>query len=243
MSESVVLYEKSSKIAWITLNRPATLNAINLAMRDELWEILQAVRDDPDVRLAIFKGAGDRAFSAGADITEFGTAPNYLAARKARRDRDLWGLMLAIDKPLIASVHGYAYGAGCEMALACDLRIAGANSSFALPEVALGYIPSAGGTQLLPRAIGPTAAARMILSGEAIGAVEALRLGLVHRVVPNQQLPNAATSLAETLLRMPEHSLRLAKQALRASREVPLGSGLHVESKLAVLAINLNGHG
>jgi enoyl-CoA hydratase/carnithine racemase len=243
VSEPAVLYEKNNAVAWITLNRPATLNAVNLAMRDELWEALQAIRDDPDVRLAIIKGAGDRAFSAGADITEFGSAPNYFAARQARRDRDLWGIMLALNKPLIAATHGYAFGAGCEMALACDLRIAAEGSSFAMPEVSLGYIPSAGGTQLLPRTIRQTAAARMILSGEAIDAATALRLGLVHRVVPFTQLLDAATSLGETLLHAPDHSLRLAKQALRASRELTMISGLDVEAKLAVLAVHLNRHG
>jgi enoyl-CoA hydratase/carnithine racemase len=243
VSEPAVLYEKDNAVAWITLNRPATLNAVNLAMRDELWEALQAIRDDPDVRLAIIKGAGDRAFSAGADITDFGSAPNYFAARQARRDRDLWGFMLALDKPLIAAMHGYAFGAGCEMALACDLRIAAEGSSFAMPEVSLGYIPSAGGTQLLPRTIRQTAAARMILSGEAIDAATALRLGLVHRVVPFTQLLDAATSLGETLLRAPDHSLRLAKQALSASHELPMISGLDVEAKLAVLAVRLNRHG
>jgi enoyl-CoA hydratase/carnithine racemase len=241
--DSEVLYEKSGAAGWITLNRPATLNAINIAMRDQLWETLQAVRDDPEVRLAVFRGAGDRAFSAGADITEFGTAPSVIAAREARRDRDLWGLLLAIDKPLVAAMHGYAYGAGCELALACDLRIAADNCSLALPEVTLGYIPSAGGTQLLPRTIGVTAAARMILSGEAVGAAEALRLGLVHSIVPTGELSTAVTTVVESLLRMPDHSLRFAKRALAAGRELPLPLGLNFEAKLALRSIAANGHG
>src|SRR5438132_1613955 len=108
MTETL-LYEKSSDgLAWITVNRPEVLNAINMQMRDELWDLMHAVRDDPDVSVVIFKGAGDRAFSAGADISEFGTAPSYVEARRARRERDLWGFMLSLDKVMIAAVHGFA---------------------------------------------------------------------------------------------------------------------------------------
>src|SRR5574338_1062886 len=177
---SPLLYETGSDgIAWITLNRPHVLNAANMAMRDELWSALQAVRDDPGVRVVVIKGAGDRAFSAGADISEFGTAPSYAEARRARADRDVWGLMLAISKPFVAAVHGFAYGAGCEMALCCDIRIASADARFALPEVTLGYIPSAGGTQTLPRNVPPGIARQMVLTGEPVDARRALEIGLV----------------------------------------------------------------
>src|SRR4030042_2757108 len=121
---ATLLYEKKDGIAWVTLNRPDTLNAVNLQMRDELWEVLRARRDDPEVGVAVFKGAGERAFSAGADISEFGTAPSVVEARRARRERDLWGLMLSLPLPLIAAIHGFALGAGCEMSMCCDFRIA-----------------------------------------------------------------------------------------------------------------------
>src|SRR5207249_1214346 len=124
MTETL-LYEKTSEgLAWITLNRPDVLNAINMQMRDDLWDIMHAVRDDPDVRVVIFKGAGDRAFSAGADISEFGTAPSYVEARRGRRERDLWGFMLSLDKVLIAAIHGFALGAGVELPMCCDFRVA-----------------------------------------------------------------------------------------------------------------------
>jgi len=124
VSESPVLYEKADGgLAWITLNRPQALNAINMEMRDLLWETMQAVRDDPDVRVAVFRGAGERAFSVGADITEFGTAPSYIESRRARHERDLWRLMLTLEKPLIAAIHGYALGAGIELPMCCDIRI------------------------------------------------------------------------------------------------------------------------
>ncbi|MHB8578196.1 MAG: enoyl-CoA hydratase/isomerase family protein, partial [Dehalococcoidia bacterium] len=141
-SGGLVLYEKRGPVAWLTLNRPAALNAVNLAMRDQLWALFNAVRDDPDVRAIVLRGAGERGFCAGADITEFGTAPSYVAARDARLQRDLWGLMLASEKPFIAAIHGWALGAGCEMSLLCDFRVASEDARFGLPEVNLGYIPS-----------------------------------------------------------------------------------------------------
>jgi enoyl-CoA hydratase/carnithine racemase len=235
-TDELVLYRKEGALAWITLNRPAVLNAINLAMRDLLWEILHAVRDDPDVRALIVCGSGDRAFSAGADIQEFGTAPSYLEARNARRERDLWPFLLSLSKPTIAAMHGFAYGAGCELALCCDLRIAADDATFALPEVGLGYIPSAGGTQLLPRTILPERALSMILTGAAIGPAEALRMGLVGRVVPRADLQDAARDAAELLLTRPLHALRYAKEAVLGGLDLTLEQGLRLEARLAARA-------
>ena len=166
VSEPVLLYEKGDDgVAWVTLNRPRVLNAMNMAVRDEMWSVMGAVGDDPDVRAVVIRGAGERAFSAGADISEFGTAPSFVEARRARQERDVWAAMLACIKPLVAAIHGIAYGAGCEMALFCDIRIASDDATFALPEVTLGYIPSAGGTQMLPRAVPPGVAREMISAG------------------------------------------------------------------------------
>ncbi|HZP56783.1 MAG TPA: enoyl-CoA hydratase/isomerase family protein [Dehalococcoidia bacterium] len=231
--DAPVLYEKRDGIGWVTLNRPRVLNAANLAMRDALWETLQAVRDDPDVRVAVLRGAGERAFSAGADISEFGTAPSYVEARRARRERDVWGLMLSVTKPLIAAIHGYAYGAGCEMALYCDLRIASDDATFALPEVTLGYIPSAGGTQTLPRAVPPGIAREMVLSGDPIDAQRALACGLVNRVVPRARLYGEAEAWASALAAQPEAALRATKEAMLLSQELPLEAGLRAEAAIA----------
>jgi enoyl-CoA hydratase/carnithine racemase len=208
-----IIFDKQGEVAWLTLNRPQVLNAVNLQMRDELWTAIEAARDDPDLRVLIIKGAGERAFSAGADISEFGTAPSVVEARRARRERDLWGLMLSLPLPLLAAIHGFALGAGCEMSMCCDLRIASEDARFGLPEVSLGYIPSAGGTQLLPRTISPGVAMGMVLSGDAIDANEALRLGLVQRVVPRDRLYPEAEALARTLAARPAEALRRAKQA------------------------------
>ena len=158
-------------VATITLDRPERLNAINMAMRDELWEHLAACRDIPDVRVIVFRGEG-RAFSAGADISEFGTAPSVMAARSARHDRDVWWGLLNHRCLTIACLHGFCFGAGLELPLCCDVRLAVEGATFALPEVTLGYIPSAGGTQTLPRIIPPGIAASMILTG--MGPVDSM---------------------------------------------------------------------
>jgi len=236
MTEAPVLYEKSpGGIARITLNRPDVLNAMNIEMRDLLWSYMEAVRDDPEVRVVVFQGAGERAFSAGADISEFGTAPSYVDARRSRRERDLWGMMLSLTKPIVAAIHGIAYGAGCELGLLCDIRIAAEDAAFALPEVTLGYIPSAGGTQTLPRSIPPGLAREMIYSGQPISAERALAAGLVHRVVPRARLHEEAEFAARALATMPTDALQGAKEAMTRGEGLPLERALAVERATAAV--------
>jgi len=238
VSESPVLYEKTDGgVAWITLNRAQAMNAINMEMRDLLWEIMQAVRDDPDVHVAVFRGAGERAFSAGADVTEFGTAPSYIESRRARHERDLWRLMLTLEKPLIAAIHGYALGAGIELPMCCDIRIASEDAIIGLPEVSLGYIPSAGGTQTLPRLVGGGVAAHMVLTGDPIDATTAWRYGLVQRVVPRDRLLAEVEAMARRMAAMPPEAVGLVKRAILAAGELSLQQGIAVESKLTELAL------
>jgi enoyl-CoA hydratase/3-hydroxypropionyl-coenzyme A dehydratase len=232
---SNVLYDRDDwGIVRLTLNRPEKLNAVDLAMRDELWSAFEAFRDDPDARVLIMRGAGE-AFSAGADISEFGTAPSYVEARRARHERDLWSLLLHMPKPTIAAIHGYALGAGCEMALLCDLRVASDDARFGLPEVSLGYIPSAGGTQTLPRTVPPGVAMHMILSGDLIDGHEAYRRKLVQRVVPRDQLYAGAGLWAQVLAVRPPKALSYAKEAVLRGLDLPLGEGLVLEQQLATL--------
>jgi enoyl-CoA hydratase/carnithine racemase len=234
MNEQPVLFEKAADgIAWITLNRPAALNAINLQMRDELWDVLHTVCDDPDVRVAVFKGAGDRAYSAGADVKEFGTAPSVAQARRARHERDLWRFMLTLEKPLIAAIHGYALGAGIELPMCCDIRIASDDAKIGLPEVSLGYIPSAGGTQMLPRLVGRSVAMQVILTGEPITAHQALEYGLVYRVVPRDQLYAEAESTARHIAAHDPLALASVKRAVLAADELSAPGATAVESNLA----------
>ena len=234
--ETIIYDKDEAGVARLTLNRPEVLNALNLQMRDELWSAFEAFRDDPDARVLIVGGAG-RAFSAGADIGDFGTAPTYVEARRARHERDLWGLLLHLPKPLIAAVHGYALGAGLEMSLLCDLRVASEDAQLGLPEVGLGYIPSAGGTQTLPRTIAPGVALHMILSGDPIDAAEAYRLRLVHRVVPREQLDAAADEWARTLAGRSPLAFSYAKEAVLRGLDLPLREGLALEGRLAGLLL------
>lgn len=228
-----IIFEKKEGIGYVTLNRPRVLNAYNLRMRDEIYQVLGAVRDDPEVMVVIFSGAGERAFSVGADITEFLTAPSPVIARQARWERDVWGLFLSIPKPLIAALHGYVLGSGLEMALCCDLRIAAENARLGLPEITLGMIPPAGGTQNLPRTIGRAKALEMLLSGQWIDAREAYRIGLVNQVVAPQDLLPAAEGMARKIMSRSALAVRYAKEAVNRGLELSLEEGLELERKLA----------
>ena len=229
----VIIYEKRGGAAYITLNRPKALNAYNVRMRDELYEALGAIKDDPDVRVVILKGAGDKAFCAGADLTEFLTAPPPVFARQARFARDVWGLFLSIEQPVIAALHGYVLGSGIEMALCGDIRLASDDARFGLPETGLGIIPAAGGSQTLPRTIGAAAALDMLLTGRWLTAKEALKLNLINRVVARPDLLPEAEKLAQKIESMNPMIMRYVKQAVRRGLDLPLAEGLALESRLA----------
>ncbi len=233
MLEPVVLYDKSGAVAQIVLNRPQVLNAYNVQMRDELFLTLEAVRDDPDVKAAVISGAGERAFCAGADLTEFGTAPSQAIARQVRWERDIWGLFLSLQKPLIAAMRGYVIGSGVEIACLCDIRIAANDTQFAMPEVALGMIPAAGGTQTLRRTIGASRALEMLLSSRRIRADEARRIGLVHSVVQPAELMSKADAVARQLAALNPQALASAKRAILEGMDMPLPAGLELERRLA----------
>jgi enoyl-CoA hydratase len=233
MDFETIVYEKQGPKAHITLNRPKVLNVYNLRMRDELYEVLEAVRDDPDVRVGILKAAGDRAFCAGADLSEFLTAPSPVIARQVRFERDIWGLFLGLSKPMIAALHGYVLGSGIEMALCCDIRIASEDAQFGVPEMGLGIIPAAGGSQTLPRVVGRGRAMEMLLSGRLVKAEEALRLKLVNRVVPREQLVPAVEEMADRIAGFDPVVINCAKQAVTRGLDMPLEQGLALEARLA----------
>lgn len=232
-SFETIIYEKRNGIAHVTLNRPGVLNRYNLKMRDELYQVLTAIRDDPGVLIAIFKGAGERAFCVGADLTEFGTAPSPIIARQVRWERDIWGLFTSLKQPLIAAVHGYVLGSGVEIALLCDIRIASEETVFGLPEVSLGMIPAAGGTQTLPRAIGKGKALQILLAGDRIDAEEALRIGLVNMVVSREELYLSADRMAKRILSHSFIAVRHAKEAVTRGLDLTLEEGLVLERRLA----------
>jgi len=228
----VIIYEKKDEIGYVTLNRPHALNAYNIQMRDELYQVLAAIRDDPDVRVVIFKGAGERAFCAGADLTEFLTAPSPVIARQVRWERDVWGLFLSITKPLIAALHGYVLGSGVEIALCCDIRVASEDAQFGTPEMGLGIIPAAGGSQTLPRVVGIAPALDILLTGRWIKAEEARRLKLVNQVVARGDLLPTAERLANKIKLYDLKAISYAKQAINRGLDLNLEQGLELEANL-----------
>lgn len=229
-----IIYEKRENIAYITLNRPRALNAYNVKMRDELYEVLGAIRDDPEVLVTILKGAGEKAFCAGADLTEFLSAPPPVFAREIRFERDIWGRFLNISKPFIAALHGYVLGSGIEMSLCCDIRLASDDALFGLPEVGLGIIPAAGGSQTLSRTVGGAMALDVLLTGRWLNAEEARRIKLVNRVKPRQELYPEAERLASQI-KSNSPAVSYAKQAIVQGLDLGLEEGLKLEKRMAQL--------
>lgn len=215
------------------------LNAYNVQMRDDFSEALRAVADDPDVRALLITGEG-RAFCAGADLTEFGTAPSLVIARQVRWQRDVWGQMIELEIPTVAAVHGYCIGSGLEIALLCDIRMAAEDTVFAMPEVRLGMIPAAGGTQTLPRHAGASRALDLLLTGRRITVREALEVGLVTRLCDPDSLQKGAWHLVSELVEGDPAVARSLKRALREGSDLSLPEGLQLESRLA--ALNLAGY-
>jgi enoyl-CoA hydratase/carnithine racemase len=235
-----VTYEKDRGIAYVTLNRPQALNAFSIQMRDDLYEILSAINADDEVRVAILKGAGDKGFCAGADLKEFLTAPSVVKARRIRAVRDLWRLFLSIRQPMIAALHGYVLGSGMEMAMFCDLRLAASDVIFGLPEVGLGILPGAGGTQTLPRMLGLSGALDMLLTGRRLGGQEALEMGLVNRVVPRDRLLQISDDTARKIASYDPSVVWNAKQAVIKGLDMSLEQGLEMEWRLAAITNSRN---
>ena len=212
--DTVNLEIDEAGVAVVRLNRPDALNIYNLAMRDDLIEAFGAVRDLPEVRTMVLAAAGKH-FSAGADLSEFGTANSMYEARRIRWRRDPWGPLLAIEAPTIAALHGYALGAGFEMALMCDFRLAAPDTVVGLPETKLGMLPSAGGSQTLARLVGPAAATRLVMTAENVTAPDALAAGLVHQITDDVEalaldLARRLAAVSPVVMKAARHQLRTA---------------------------------
>jgi len=228
-----LIYEKRDGVALVTLNRPEALNAYCIQMRDDLFEVLGAIGLDDEVHVVLFRGSGDRAFCAGADLSEFLTAPPPVKARRIRFERDIWDRFLKLPQPAVAALHGYVLGSGIEIALCCDIRLASPDARFGLPEIGLGIIPAAGGTQTLPRIIGRARALEMLLTNRWIDAEEALQIQLVNRIVPREALFQTARKTAERIASFDPLAVRSAKQAVVRGMDLSLRDGLDLEAILA----------
>ena len=235
MKYATILHEAADGVVTITLNRPEVHNAMNEQMRQELTRCFGDLATSDAARVVVVTGAGERAFSAGADIREFVEPQVPVRFRESRKRVDFRQAMDRCPQPIIGAIRGYALGGGLELALACDIRIAGEDAQLGLTEVNLAIIPGGGGTQRLPRLIGRGRALEMILTGARIDAREAWRIGLVERVVPAADVLAAARELARTLAEKAPVALRYAKEAVVKGLELPLADGLRLENDLAAL--------
>lgn len=234
MAYETLRVERRNHVAYVTLNRPDVLNALNTTLRQELKRFFMDVEHDPDVRLVVITGAG-RAFCAGADIKEWKEPGSVVEDREERRHLDFWEAISRLDYPIIAAINGFALGGGCELAMCCDIRLASDRAQLGLTELTLGIIPGGGGTQRLPHLIGRGKALELILTGKRIEAQEALRLGLVEQVVPHEQLMPAAEDLAQMIISRAPLAVKYAKEAIVRGLELPLQEGLKVEAELYTL--------
>jgi enoyl-CoA hydratase len=235
LSFETVLYEKKGAIAYVTLNRPKVLNALNKQAIADLKAAFEDAREDAAVRGVIFTGAGDKSFIAGADINEVATDTPVQAAEKTRHGQAVMDLIENLGKPVVAAVNGFALGGGCESALACTIRIATESAKFGLPEVKLGIMPGYGGTQRLPRLVGKGVALQLILTGGMISAQEAYRVGLVNEVVPAGELIGRAEAILSQIRANAPLSVKFALDAVNKGLETSQSEGLLLESSLVAI--------
>lgn len=227
-----ITYETSGPIAIVTISREEKLNAMNSATIGELMRAFLTARSDRDIRAVILTGAGTKAFVAGADIAEMASLSPDESRRFAERGQNLTRLIESMPKPVIAAVNGFALGGGCEIALSCHIRIASENARFGQPEVKIGLLPGFGGSQRLPRLVGKGRALELLLTGGMIDAAEALRIGLVNRVVPAGSVVEAATEIATAIAANAPIAIEYCMAAVASGMEMPLDEALRMEAAL-----------
>ena len=227
-----ILYEVEGGKALVAINRPEVLNALNSQTMDELESAIEAMESDESIGVVVVTGVGDKAFVAGADVNELQILDGPNGKVFAQRGQNIFKRLEDLNKPVIAAINGYALGGGCELALACHIRIASDKASMGQPEVNLGIIPGYGGTQRLPRLIGSSMALQLILTGQIIDAKQALRIGLVNLVVPHEELIASVDKVAQSILSRGPIAVRLALDAVRYGTQVSLREGMDIEANL-----------
>ena len=227
-----LLLEKKNFVAYVTVNRPRVLNALNAATLEELRSAFTDIKNDAGIRVAILTGAGEKAFVAGADIGELATLGVAAAKEYTHRGQSVLDLIENLGKPVIACINGFALGGGCELAMACTMRLASENAKLGQPEVKLGLIPGLGGTQRLPRLVGKGIAMQLLLAGEMISAQEAHRIGLVNEVTPAAELLPRAEAIAQKIIANAPLAVQYAMEAVNKGMEIPLAEGLYLEAVL-----------
>ena len=232
MAYQSLLVDTTDRICTVTINRPEKLNALNSSAKTELKHVFESLTADPSVDVVILTGAGEKAFVAGTDIGELTSLNTATGKQFAVGGQSVFSRIEGLGKPVIAAVNGYALGGGCELALACHIRIASENARFGQPEVNLGVIPGYGGTQRLSRLVGEGKAMEMVLTGDPVDAQEALRIGLVNKVVPLSDLMTTCREMALKIASKGQMAIRLSLQAVHASQETHLHEGLEMEAGL-----------
>ena len=227
-----ILFEKKNGVAYVTVNRPKVLNALNMATMEELRAAFHDLKNDASIRVVIFTGAGEKAFIAGADIGELAKHDAVSGKAYTHRGQSVLNLIENLGKPVIACINGFALGGGCEMAMACTMRLASDNAKLGQPEVKLGIIPGYGGTQRLPRLVGKGLAMQMVLSGEMITAQEAYRIGLVNEVTTPADLISRAEAIAAKIIANAPLAVQYAMEAVNKGMEMTLTEGLFLEATL-----------
>ncbi|EQB62932.1 MAG: hypothetical protein RBG1_1C00001G0511 [candidate division Zixibacteria bacterium RBG-1] len=230
MAYKNILLDKQETIATVTISRPQVLNALNDETITELIHCFSELQKDAQILVIILTGAGEKAFVSGADINELKVADAFGGVKKSVKGEELMFLMEGIDKVVIGAINGYALGGGCELALACDIRIASENAKFGLPEVSLGIFPGYGGTQRLPRLVGLGKAKELIFTGDLIDAQECLRIGLVEKVVPLAELLSTCKNLAAKIASRGPLAIKIAKKCINLSLDVDLKTGCDYEA-------------
>lgn len=231
-SYEAIKIEREESVLWIIINRPHRLNAFNEALMEELGDILETAEKDASLKCVVVTGEGDRAFSAGADLTMFPKATPVKAEKFSRAGQKVFGKIEEMSKPVIAAINGFALGGGLELALACDFRVAAEHAELGSPEINLGLIPGWGGTQRIVRNLGLSKAKELVMLGNRLNADEALKIGLVNKVVHYDKLREEAGELAKKLSEGPPIALKYAKHALNFGTQVPLDVGMRLESGL-----------
>ena len=227
-----VLYEKRGAIAYVTLNRPKVLNALKQAVFAELKSAFEDARNDASIRGVILTGSGDKAFAAGADIAEMSNYTGIEAGEATRRAQEVTEIIENLGKPVIAAVNGFALGGGCELSMACTIRLAVEGAKFGQPEVKIGIMPGAGGTQRLPRLVGKGRALQLILTGEVISAQEAYRIGLVNEIVPSSNLIPRAEAILNQIISNAPLGVKFSIEAVNKGLEASVSEGLLLEASL-----------
>ena len=227
-----ILLEKKDHVAIATVNRPKALNALNSEVLNDLNTLLDEIAADPEIRVLVLTGSGEKAFVAGADIGEMSTLTKAEGEAFGKKGNDVFRKLETLPIPAIAAVNGYALGGGCELAMACDIRLCSDTAVFGQPETGLGITPGFGGTQRLARLVGPGMAKQLIYSARNIKADEALRIGLVNAVYPQEELMPAAEKLAETIARNAPIAVRACKKAINEGLEMPMDEAVALEEKL-----------